>query len=130
MRLSLPTHLIFLLQLSLHGVSGAYISGVPNGGRTASQIGSIQTIPVIVHKPRSLDFLQKTRLRSLRNAECLAPLNETESLEWDTVEVQGPNVEDRHTLAQLARMAGNAYALRGLPNWYDIDDAWNTVRSF
>ncbi|TEB39650.1 alpha/beta-hydrolase [Coprinellus micaceus] len=27
-------------------------------------------------------------------------------------------------------MAGNAYALRGLPNWYDVDDAWNTSFPF
>ncbi|KAH9981326.1 Alpha/Beta hydrolase protein [Lactifluus volemus] len=37
----------------------------------------------------------------------------------------GPDVEDRHTLSQLARISGNAYALPGQSNWYDIDSAWN-----
>lgn len=39
----------------------------------------------------------------------------------------GPDIEDRHTLSQLARISGNAYALPGQKNWYDIDSAWNVV---
>jgi lipase ATG15 len=54
--------------------------------------------------------------------ECL-----TEPLEWDVHEVPGPDIEDRHTLAQLARMSGNAYALPGRSNWYEVDQAWNQV---
>lgn len=130
MRLLLPTHLVLFLQTCLaffEGAAAASIAGGSNAGSAVGHLGSIKTTPVTVYKPRSLDFLQKTRLRSLQHAECLAPANETERLQWDAVEVQGPNVEDRHTLAQLARMAGNAYALRGLPNWYDIDEAWNKV---
>ncbi len=39
--------------------------------------------------------------------------SESESVEWNPVEVLGPAVQDIHTLAQLARMSGNAYALPG-----------------
>ena len=46
---------------------------------------------------------------------------------WDPIDVLGPDVEDRHTLSQLARISGNAYALPGQKNWYDIDSAWNIV---
>lgn len=46
---------------------------------------------------------------------------------WDPTEVLGPDIEDRHTLSQLARMSGNAYALPGQKNWYEIDSAWNIV---
>jgi lipase ATG15 len=52
---------------------------------------------------------------------------ESERVEWDRIETLGPDVEDRHTLAQLARMSGNAYAIPGQKNWYDVDGAWNTV---
>jgi len=41
--------------------------------------------------------------------------------------VEGPDVGDLHTLAQLARMSANAYALPGQKNWYEVDQAWNTV---
>ncbi|TRM62573.1 Alpha/Beta hydrolase protein [Schizophyllum amplum] len=60
-----------------------------------------------------------SRLRSLHRFQ-------TEPVEWDRVEILGPDVEDRHTLAQLSRMAGNAYALPDQSSWYDLDPAWNT----
>lgn len=46
---------------------------------------------------------------------------------WETVEILGPDVQDKHTLSQLARISGNAYALPGQKNWYDVDSAWNIV---
>ncbi|EED85227.1 hypothetical protein POSPLDRAFT_33906, partial [Postia placenta Mad-698-R] len=58
------------------------------------------------------------RLRGLRGGT-------SEEVEWDEIEVMGPYVEDLHTLDQLARMTGNAYALPGQKNWYDIDPIWN-----
>ena len=51
-----------------------------------------------------------------------------EEVEWEEVRLAGPYIEDKHTLSQLARMTGNAYALPGQKNWYDIDVTWNTVR--
>lgn len=73
-----------------------------------------------VYRPRSLEAFHRARLRSLRESE-------SEIMEWDRREVLGPDVEDRHTLVQLARMSGNAYALPGQKNWYEVDPAWNTV---
>jgi hypothetical protein len=52
----------------------------------------------------------------------------SEAIEWSPIEVLGPDVDDIHTLSQLARMAGNAYAQSGKKNWYSLDPAWNTVR--
>jgi lipase ATG15 len=46
---------------------------------------------------------------------------------WEPVEILGPDIEDRHTLSQLARISANAYALPGQKNWYDVDSAWNNV---
>lgn len=84
----------------------------------------VKTRPITVYRPRSLAVLHNARLRSLKHQE-----SAVEQPIWDPVAVEGPDVEDMHTLAQLARMSGNAYALPGQPNWYDVDRAWNKVRS-
>lgn len=83
---------------------------------------TIKSIPTTIYRPRSLDALLHARSQSLRHAQ-------DEEVEWDLVDVSGPDVQDRHTLVQLARMSGDAYALPGQKNWYDIDPAWNEVRN-
>ncbi|KIM48735.1 hypothetical protein M413DRAFT_437912 [Hebeloma cylindrosporum] len=85
----------------------------------------LRSRPTTVYRPRSLDTLHRTRLRSLQHSE-----SEPEELVWDLVPVEGPDVGDLHTLAQLARMSGNAYALPGQKNWYEVDQAWNTSFPF
>ncbi|KAI0636706.1 alpha/beta-hydrolase [Trametes polyzona] len=84
---------------------------------------ALQATPTTVFRPRSSDAFQLARLRSLRSGE-------TEPIEWDEVRVLAPDVTDKHTLSQLARMTGNAYALPGRRNWYDIDPTWNTSFPF
>ena len=81
---------------------------------------TVKTRPTMVHRPRSREALQRARLRSLR-------AQQSEAVEWVPTEIQGPDIEDRHTIIQLARMAGDAYALPGRSNWYDVDPAWNKV---
>ena len=54
---------------------------------------------------------------------------DTAPVEWEKVTVWGPDIEDKHTLGQLARMTANAYAMPGQSNWWDLDMIWNTVRS-
>jgi len=76
-----------------------------------------------VYRPKSLQAHEHARLRSLHQGE-------TEPIEWEEVVVSGPNVEDRHTLSQLARMTANAYQLPGHKNWYDLDASWNINASF
>ncbi|KAJ7343328.1 alpha/beta-hydrolase [Mycena albidolilacea] len=80
--------------------------------------GSLRARPTTVYKPRSLDTFHRARRRSLK-------FEESECVEWDLQEVLGPDIEDLHTLAQLSRMAGNAYAQPGAKNWYQVDGAWN-----
>ncbi len=82
---------------------------------------TIQAKPTTVYRPRSLEAHHSARLRSLQHAQ-------SEPVEWDAIQTLGPDIEHKHTLVQLARMAGNAYALPGHRNWYDVDDAWNRVR--
>ena len=80
--------------------------------------------PTTVYRPRSLEALHRTRLRSLYHAQ-----SELEPLIWDPVEISGPDIEDLHTLAQLSRMSANAYSLQvGSDNWFEIDHSWNSVR--
>jgi lipase ATG15 len=68
---------------------------------------TLKAVPTTVYRPRySHDF---------------------HNIPWDPIEVLSPDIEDKHTLSQLARISGNAYALPGQKNWYDIDSAWNTV---
>ncbi|KAJ7510028.1 alpha/beta-hydrolase [Mycena galericulata] len=76
--------------------------------------------PTTVYKPRSLDAFHHARWAE----------SET-SVEWQPEDVLGPDIEDLHTLAQLARMAGNAYAgTPGRKNWYEVDPAWNASFPF
>jgi lipase ATG15 len=81
---------------------------------------ALKARPTAVYRPRSLDAIHHARMRSLRE-------HQSEIVEWDKVQVPGPDVEDLHTLDQLARMTGNAYALPGQSNWYEVDSAWNRV---
>lgn len=83
---------------------------------------SLKTRPVTVYRPRSQEALQRSRVRAMRGE----PIDD--EVEWEEVRMAGPYIEDKHTLSQLARMTGNAYALPGQKNWYDIDVTWNTVR--
>ncbi|EPQ58013.1 alpha/beta-hydrolase [Gloeophyllum trabeum ATCC 11539] len=79
---------------------------------------TISAHPTSVYRPRSQAAFESARLRSLRDAQ-------DEKVLWDERKVLGPDITDRHTLAQLARMTGNAYSMPGWKNWYDIDPEWN-----
>ena len=68
---------------------------------------TLNAVPTTVYRPRYLQDLH--------------------NIPWDPIDVLGPDIEDKHTLSQLARISGNAYALPGQKNWYDIDSAWNIV---
>lgn len=83
---------------------------------------TIRARPTTVYRPTSNDIYQAARLRSLHHME-------SQSVDWQPVEMLGPDIDDQHTLGQLARMTGNAYASPGRKSWYDLDEAWNTVRA-
>ena len=85
---------------------------------------TLKARPTTVYRPRSVEALHRTRLRSLYHGE-----SELEPLIWDPVKISGPDIEDLATLAQLSRMSANAYALLDAENWFEIDDTWNSVRS-
>jgi hypothetical protein len=94
-----------------HGPSTQYnqplFHPVPPVPDTLVPSWTLKAVPTTIYRPRSVQGSQHTS--------------------WDPTEVLGPDIEDRHTLSQLARISGNAYALPGQSNWYDIDAAWNVV---
>lgn len=83
---------------------------------------SLKAVQTTVYRPSSYEALKHARWRSIHQAQ-------SEPVEWIETQVLGPDVTDRHTLAQLARMAANAYQLPWKDNWYELDPAWNTVSS-
>jgi len=87
-----------------------------------SSYTALRTRPTTVYRPRSLEAFKDARMRSIHMSQ--SPIN---PIEWEIKEVRGPDIEDRHTLAQLARMSGDAYALPGRSNWWEVDRTWNQV---
>ena len=84
---------------------------------------AFKTRSIDVYRPRNYTAVNDARAVSVMQEKCHA-------LQWDTLSVSAPDVTDRHTLAQLGRMAANAYALPGAPNWWDLDPMWSPVRVF
>ena len=74
-----------------------------------------------VWRPRNYTAVNAPRTVSEIQARC-------HSLEWDRLSVSAPDVTDQYTLSQLGRIAANAYAIPGAPNWWDLDPMWSTVR--
>ena len=79
---------------------------------------TLKAVPTTVYQPESYEAVEHARYSSRFE-------DKTIPLRWHEIRLLGPDVTDRHTLAQLARMSANAYQLPGRKNWYDIDDAWS-----
>jgi len=75
----------------------------------------LRTRKQLVSRPKSNTEYQVAR-KARRN-----------DVEWDETEVVMPDVEHRETLLELAKITGDAYALPGSKDWYDIDARWNSV---
>jgi hypothetical protein len=88
-----------------------------------SHASTFKTNPITIYRPRDPLAVQHARNSSLSFQQC-------NPIEWDELVVPAPDVHDKHTLSQLARMAGNAYALPDSDSWYDLEPTWNRVRCF
>ncbi|KAF8744801.1 Alpha beta-hydrolase, partial [Rhizoctonia solani] len=109
---SIPNHLSFTPAGSSSDTQAVFSK--PHVLRTRTQT---------VYQPRSIDDIYRARDRSLR-------LQESEPIEWVTKKVLAPDVTDRETLRELAKMTANAYAKRGKPNWWEMNERWNTSFPF
>jgi lipase ATG15 len=76
----------------------------------------IRARPTIVSRPKSQSGFQAARW---------GKRDDEDELEWEQVEILGPDISDTHTLSQLARMTGDAYAKPGQKNWWDLDEHWD-----
>lgn len=91
--------------------------GRPTTVEASTTVHALRSRPTTVYKPSSLDHIHNGIARN----------GQSPALDWIRTDIEGPDIEDRHTLSQLARMTGNAYAIPGQSNWYDLDAAWNIV---
>lgn len=99
---------------ALNTQSGMQIDAQDRANRQ-TEVAVLKTRPMTVYRPTNGANL------------ALAPIPDGTAVEWNRVEVQGPDTEDRLTLLELAKMTANAYSKPGHNNWYDLDDTWNTV---
>ena len=91
---------------------------------------AVMTKPIRTHRPSSFASHERARLKAFRWDKHFKN-DGIEELIWSDEEIIGPNVTDRETLLQLAKMTNNAYADGKNGNgreWYEIGKEWNTVR--
>ncbi|PIL35451.1 hypothetical protein GSI_02178 [Ganoderma sinense ZZ0214-1] len=100
----------------LHDVQEAGISALALGGEPTTY--PLRTQRVTTHRPASMDAFHNARVRSMR-------FRENAVVDWDKIEVDGPDVNDRETLLVLAKMANNAYLLPDEQGWYPLGKYWN-----
>lgn len=84
------------------------------------RIHKVRSRRVKSHRPTSSDAFFAARTRSIK-------FEESTLLQWDEEEIMGPDVEDRETLLELAKMTNNAYLEPGESGWYELGDTWNVV---
>lgn len=120
--LFLVPYVLSQLSFTLHQELTGTLQFAPSPPLPLSPSPALKARPTTVYRPRSLEALHRTRLRSLYHAQ-----SELEPLIWDPMNISGPDIEDIYTLTQLSRMSANAY--QELPeHWYEVDHAWNLVR--
>ncbi|KAI6098304.1 Lipase [Pisolithus croceorrhizus] len=88
-----------------------------------SSTSTLKAIPTAVYRPESYEAIDRARYSSRAEAKSIP-------IQWHETWVLGPDVTDRHTLGQLARMSSNAYHLPGQKQWRDLDPSWNINNSF
>ena len=81
---------------------------------------AFKTRTIDVWRPKDYTALEDARTVSAIRGKC-------QDLLWDRIRTPAPDITDQYTLAQLARMAANAYALPGASNWWDLDPMWTSV---
>ena len=127
-RVTHPAPLQFELR-HLHAVSPdarVVFSDVrPSDLRTPALAGepatyAVRPRAVKAHRPRSREAFDRARVRSMR-------FQESEAVDWDEMEVYGPDVESRETLLLMSKMTNNAYLSPGEQGWYELGDRWNVV---
>ncbi|KAI0326432.1 alpha/beta-hydrolase [Cubamyces sp. BRFM 1775] len=104
-----------------HDVHTAELAALAEAGEPSTY--ALRPRRVKAHRPRSQDAFHRARVRSMR-------FQENEAVDWDEMDVEGPDVESRETLLLLAKMTNNAYLSPGEQGWYELGDRWNVSYPF
>ena len=112
-------HVIFS-DVSPHALSALAASN--DASASTKAVYGVRSRGATVYRPSSPAAHTQARLRSLR-------FSENERLDWFPDEIEGPDVEARETLLELAKMTNNAYVEPDDPAWYDLEGRWNVVRA-
>lgn len=99
---------------------------------SSSSTHRLKTRKVKTFKPPPFQVIQQARTWSRAHGQSLnrdasgnRPLGYPDvDVFWEEEEVEGPDVEDRQTLLELAKMTNNAYVEPQDPAWYDLGDEW------
>ena len=82
----------------------------------------LSTKYIRTHRPRSSEAFNKARMNAFLNSQTDADL-------WTMSDTSAPNVDNRETLLELAKMTSNAYYEHEGKGWYDLGSYWgNKVR--
>lgn len=96
--------------------SRAIFTDVPLALAADRDVYSIQTRPTVIHRPSSRNDFMSSRFSRVTDAHL-----------WIADTTEGPNVEKRETLLELAKMTHNTYFEPNSKEWYDLGSDWNTV---
>ncbi|KAI0792607.1 alpha/beta-hydrolase [Abortiporus biennis] len=104
------------------GLSGTrpVFSDIKPSSQFTTEPFPVNTRTLRTYKARSQDAFFSARFRG----------GGQNTLRWDESETTGPDIEDRSTLQQLAKMSNNAYGNPGDADWYDLGPEFNTTYPF
>lgn len=101
--------------------SRVVFSDIPQSRFSSPDTHGISTRQTTVYRPESPTAFHRARLRSIRQQQ-------SEPLGWTAGDVSGPDVNDRETLLELAKMTNNAYLEPDEKGWYELGNNWTVVR--
>ncbi|KAJ7707369.1 alpha/beta-hydrolase [Mycena rosella] len=123
-----PPPLSFELR-HLHAVSpSAHVvfADVPRRAAVLSENAhTVQTRTIRTFKPPSFALHAQARAQSMRFGQSLL-----QDFPWEEEEIPAPDVEDRNTLLELAKMSNNAYVDPDDPAWYELGANWTVSYPF
>ncbi|KZO99574.1 alpha/beta-hydrolase [Calocera viscosa TUFC12733] len=83
----------------------------------------LRAVPKRIFRPRSQATYHAARRRSRLYGQSM-------DVPWDEDIVLAPDVSDRETLLELAKMTSNAYSTPFDKEWYDLGERWNKSEPF
>ena len=102
-----------------------YFRDVPPGHPSANGLASLPAVSILTSPVRTT---RSPSLHEFTAARHMSRRGQSAILDWEEVEVPGPDVTRRETLLLLAKMTSNTYFVPGTSGWYNLTGEWNVVR--